>query len=100
MLKRQELTDPKSCMSRAADDEMTFVLLGRDAAAAATVRFWVERRVELGKNLPTDAQIVEALHSADVMERTARCARCRTLFVASFYPDNGGRPAALAAVVS
>lgn len=72
MIKRQELTDPKSCMSRAADDEMTFVLLGRDVAAAPTVRFWAERRVELGKNCWDDPQIVEAMKCADVMEATAR----------------------------
>jgi hypothetical protein len=30
MKKFDELTDPKSCMSRAREDEWTFVLLGRD----------------------------------------------------------------------
>ena len=33
MIKKKELSDPNSCMSKARDDEMTFVLLGRDAAA-------------------------------------------------------------------
>jgi hypothetical protein len=42
MRKRDELTDPTSCMSRARDDEQTFVLLGRDTAAPATVRAWIE----------------------------------------------------------
>lgn len=60
MRKRDELTDPSSCMSRAKDDEWTFVLLGRDAAAAATVRFWIEERIRLGKNERTHPQIVEA----------------------------------------
>ena len=40
MLKRDELTNPDSCMSRAHDDEMMFVLLGRDPAAAVAVRAW------------------------------------------------------------
>ena len=69
MIKREELTNPKSCMSRAKDDEMTFVLLGRDAAAPATIRFWVDERIRLGKNCLMDPQIVEALECAASMER-------------------------------
>ena len=69
MLKRKELTDPRSCMSRADDDEMTFVLLGRDLAAPDTIRFWVERRIALGKNKADDPQIVEALECAAWMEQ-------------------------------
>jgi hypothetical protein len=59
MRKRDELSDPRSCMSRAKDDEWTFVLLGRDAAAPAAVRAWIEERIRLGKNTRQDAQIVE-----------------------------------------
>lgn len=68
MRKSQELSDPKSCMSRARDDEMTFVLLGRDAAAPATIRFWANERIRLGKNTSTDPQIVEAFECAAAME--------------------------------
>lgn len=68
MRKRQELTDPNSCMGRARDDELTFVLLGRDAAAPDTIRFWAAKRIALGKNIPTDPQIVEALECAAAME--------------------------------
>lgn len=60
MLKRDELTNPASCMSRARDDEMTFVLLGRDVAAPAAIREWIKERVRLGKNFIDDAQIREA----------------------------------------
>lgn len=60
MLKRLEMTDPTSCMSRARDDEMTFVLLGRDAAAPAAIAAWVEERIRLGKNNLDDPQILEA----------------------------------------
>ncbi|HYE19231.1 MAG TPA: hypothetical protein VEA69_12345 [Tepidisphaeraceae bacterium] len=60
MRKRDELADPNSCMNRAADDEWTFVLLGRDLAAPAAVRAWIDERIRLGKNRPGDAQIVEA----------------------------------------
>ena len=60
MRKRDEMADPSSCLNRAADDEWTFVLLGRDRAAPAAIRAWIEERVRLGKNLPTDRQILEA----------------------------------------
>lgn len=60
MRKRDELTSPNSCMSKARDDEWTFVLLGRDLAATVAVRAWIEERVRLGKNAREDPQIVEA----------------------------------------
>ena len=69
MRKRDELTDPKSCMSRAGDDEMTFVLLGRDAAAPGVVRYWIEERVRLGKNTYADPQIQEAFAWIEAVER-------------------------------
>ena len=69
MKKRDELSNPNSCMSRADDDEMTFVLLGRDIAAPNTIRDWATRRVYLGKNEWGDAQIVEALDCANTMEK-------------------------------
>lgn len=69
MIKRKELTDPKSCMSRADNDEMTFVLLGRDLAAPTAIRAWVAERIRLGKNTEQDAQIIEALECAEWMER-------------------------------
>jgi hypothetical protein len=47
-------------MNKAKDDEWTFVLLGRDAAATVAVRAWIEERIRLGKNCRDDAQIVEA----------------------------------------
>ena len=68
MIKYEELHDPKSCMSRAADHEMTFVLLERDAAAPFAIRAWIEERIRLGKNQPSDAQIMEAHACADYMQ--------------------------------
>ena len=65
MRKRDELTNEKSCMSRARDDEMTFVLLERDIAVPATIRFWVAERIRLGKNVAGDPQVVEAERCAD-----------------------------------
>jgi hypothetical protein len=72
MRKRYELTDPASCMSRARDSEMTFVLLGRDAAAPAAIRAWIAERLRLGKNRPDDPQIVEAERCARAMEAESR----------------------------
>ena len=66
MRKRDELTS--GCMAKAKDDEMTFVLLGRDAAAPVAIRAWIRERLRTGKNRPDDAQIVEAEQCAQTME--------------------------------
>lgn len=68
MIKFHELTNPRSCLSKAREDEMLFVLLARDAAAPATIRFWVTERIRLGKNTENDKQIQEALACAWLME--------------------------------
>jgi hypothetical protein len=68
MRKRDEQADPGSCWSRAREGELTFVLLGRDAAAPWAIRAWVSERVRLGKNRPDDPQILEALGCARAME--------------------------------
>jgi hypothetical protein len=69
MLKRDELTDPNSCLNRAADDEMIFVLLARDVATPHAIREWGLERVLRGKNQPEDAQIVEALQCAAIIAK-------------------------------
>ncbi len=69
MRKRDELTNPSGCMFRAHDDEMTFVLLGRDEAAPPTIRHWIHERIALGKNAPGDPQLVEAAACAETMTR-------------------------------
>lgn len=71
MLKHLELTSPTSCINKARDTEMLFVLLARDKAAAITIRFWVAQRVKLGLNTFTDPQIKEALDCARYMEQSA-----------------------------
>jgi hypothetical protein len=69
MRKQDELTNPDSCMSKARDGEMTFVLLGRDLVAPAVIREWCRLRCLHGKNKPKDPQITEALDCADTMDR-------------------------------
>lgn len=68
MRKRDELNSPAGCMARARDDEMTFVLLARDADAPGTIRDWIARRIRRGKNQPDDAQILDAEECARIME--------------------------------
>ena len=72
MFKTNELTSPISCLNKAQDDEMIFVLLGRDPAAPMAIREWVERRIEMGKNSRTDIQIIEAQNCADYMEQNRK----------------------------
>lgn len=65
MTRREEITDINSCFNRANNDEMLFILMGRDIAAPGTVLSWVLERVRLGKNKMSDPQILEALAWAD-----------------------------------
>lgn len=68
MLKTEEMENSHSCLSKANNDEMLFVLLGRDIASPATIRFWVAERIRLGKNQPSDRQILEAENCAAYIE--------------------------------
>ena len=68
MLKTHEIRDPKSCLNKAKDSEMLFVLIGRDVAAPAAIRAWIQERIRLGKNVSDDPQIREAEACAQMME--------------------------------
>ena len=69
MRKQFELKSPRSCLNKASDNEPLFVLLGRDPAAPAAIRAWVQLRILMRKNVFADKQIQEALDMADLMER-------------------------------
>lgn len=75
MIKAREKNDPKSCFNKALEGEMLFVLLGRDAVAAETVRYWARRRIENGLNTSSDSQITEALDAAELMEKQAAASK-------------------------
>jgi hypothetical protein len=77
MLKRVELSDPNSCLNRARDDELLFVLLGRDLDTPDTIMEWIAKRIRRGKNKPGDAQIQEAFQIARTLagERPVHLAR-------------------------
>jgi hypothetical protein len=67
MMKYLEFHSPESCWNRADHNEIVFVLLARDAAAQMAIQAWCEERIRLGKNLPGDPQIVEALECSAKM---------------------------------
>jgi len=68
MRKQNEVKCETSCFNKAKEDEMLFVLLGRDSAAPATISFWIAERIRQGKNKHSDPQIIEAMECAIVME--------------------------------
>lgn len=74
MLKRDELTNPNSCINKARDDEWVFVLLQRDSAAPEAVRAWIEARIAMGKNKPDDPKILEAERWIEAVE--CPCGTC------------------------
>jgi hypothetical protein len=73
MLKSEELSNPNSCLNKAEDDELVFVILGRDPAARMTILSWARERIFLGLNKIGDAKILEALAIGNAMEDR----RCR-----------------------
>lgn len=69
MRKHIELQSLGSCLNRAGHNEMMFVILSRDSAAPATIRFWIAERIRQGKNQATDPEIMEAETCAKKMEQ-------------------------------
>lgn len=72
MKKIDEIRNPNSCLNKAGDFERIFVLLGRDPAAPVAIRAWINARINLRKNTPSDPQITEALEAALLMEKEAK----------------------------
>jgi hypothetical protein len=68
MKKTDEISGPSSCINRALDDELVFVLLGRDPVAPDIIRYWCKCRVGQGLNTWRDPKIKEALALADAMD--------------------------------
>jgi hypothetical protein len=66
--KRDELADPNSCLNKAADDEIVFVLRAHDDDTSETIRYWAGRRLLRGKNKLDDAKIREAIQCAEQIE--------------------------------
>lgn len=72
MLKRDEVGSANSCLNKACDGEMIFVLRAKDPCAGNTIRDWVARRLALGMNESSDDKIQEALACAAEMDRQYR----------------------------
>ena len=68
MKKIDELDNKQSCLNRAHDQEIVFVLLSRDKCAPTTIRYWCAARLSEKKNKVTDPEIQEAYKIADQME--------------------------------
>lgn len=72
MRKIEEINNPSSCLNKARDTEILFVLLERDLATPYAIEKWIEKRIELGLNKPDDAQIQNALQCAKAIEEMQR----------------------------
>jgi hypothetical protein len=72
MIKADEISNPSSCLNKALDHEPVFVLLGRDALAPETIRYWANERVRSWRNTYNDEQIKGAFALADQMEEWRR----------------------------
>lgn len=71
MLKKDEKSNPLSCFNKALDEEMVFVLLGRDIASSNAIEMWINTRLLYGKNKESDTQIINARKCAEIMK--AQC---------------------------
>lgn len=100
MLKRDELAFPDSCLNKAKDEEMLFVLLERDKAAPKTIRAWIRERIKLGLNKTGDAKLQDAVQcAAAIMEKQGRtdiirinCPDCGPTLVEADVIGEGGQP--------
>lgn len=68
MKKKDEINDPNSCLSKAGDDEIIFVLRAKDPVAPDTIRMWLNLRVIRGHNEASDKKIHDARSLAEQME--------------------------------
>lgn len=46
MKKYKELKDPSSCLNKAGDDEMLFVLRAQDVTSPKTILYWITENFE------------------------------------------------------
>lgn len=68
MIKSNEISNPRSCLSKAADDEPVFVLRSTDRSSPALIRMWAHSAEQTGC---APAKVAEARALADAMERWA-----------------------------
>lgn len=64
MIKREELSNPNSCINKAADEEPVFVLRAQDLLSDVLVDLWARRAEENGAS---DAKVSSARELAQKM---------------------------------
>lgn len=71
MIKSEEISNPESCLNRAADDEPVFVLRANDLSAPTIVRLWAQdyafEKGGVGKMTPK--QLIKFNESIDVANK-------------------------------
>lgn len=65
MNKLEVITNPESCLNKAADDEPLFVLRGKDPLYAAVVRYWAN----IADGVHEPEKIIAAYREAQMAER-------------------------------
>jgi hypothetical protein len=75
MLKRDELSNPNSCLNKAMNDEPIFVLRANDPCAPDTIRAWAD----LAKDYHEDSKRKQARYDAVEMEKWLRRKPCLPL---------------------
>ncbi len=67
MIKRDEVRRPDSCLNRAREDEIVFVLLGRDMTTPITILKWAMERIKISKSAVDSDEIKDAVRMADTL---------------------------------
>lgn len=60
MIKSLEISDPKSCLNKASNDEPIFVLRAKDPQSIPIVLAWIQKRIEEGHEDVDDPKIRDA----------------------------------------
>lgn len=68
MIKRDELSNPNSCLNKAEPDEIVFVLRAKDESAPVAIQAWINHRLETGKNFAHDQKILDAQECIQMMQ--------------------------------
>jgi hypothetical protein len=72
MIKKEELTNPTSCINKAFDDEPIFVLRAKDPVAIQTIYYWMHQRICTGSEKYNDPKMKEAEQLAQLMHQWRR----------------------------
>lgn len=71
MIKKEELSNPNSCLNKAMSDEPVFVLKATDPLAPITIRHWAT----MSEGTQSEEKLREAENLADLMDEYRTCKR-------------------------